>query len=52
MEKNVDEDEDAYQELLALGWRSVPVTVTPDGAVAGFDEARLRALVRSVAAPQ
>ena len=47
--KNIEEDDAAYDELMALGARSVPVTViaADDAAkdlqvVTGFDQARLR----------
>ena len=40
-ERLVDEDDAAYDELLALGYRAVPVTVIGDQIVAGFDEAKL-----------
>ena len=47
--KNIEEDDAAYNELLKLGARSVPVTVIaadaaaiPDRVVTGFDQARLR----------
>lgn len=33
----VDEDETAYDELLALGYRTIPLTVIGDQVVAGFD---------------
>ena len=33
----VDEDDGAYDALLALGYRSVPVTVAGDRVVTGFD---------------
>jgi hypothetical protein len=39
---NVDEDDRAYDDLLALGFRTVPVTVVNGRAVAGFDPAALR----------
>ncbi len=46
--KNVDEDDRAYDELLALGFRAVPVTVIGDQKVKGFDPVALRrALGRS-----
>ncbi len=46
--KNVDEDDRAYDELLALGFRAVPVTVIGDAKVKGFDPVALRtALGRS-----
>ena len=34
---NVDEDDRAYDELIARGFRSVPVTVIGERAVRGFD---------------
>ena len=47
--KNIEEDDAAYDELMKLGGRSVPVTViAADHAakdvqvVTGFDQARLR----------
>lgn len=40
--RDVDEDDGAYDELLARGWRSVPVTVIGDRAVKGFDRVALR----------
>jgi glutaredoxin len=36
-ERLVDEDEAAYDDLLALGYRSVPVTVVGSTVVQGFD---------------
>ena len=38
---NVDEDDRAYGELIARGWRTVPVTIVGDRAVKGFDAAAL-----------
>ena len=38
---NVDEDDRAYDELIARGFRTVPVTVIGDEIVKGFDEAAL-----------
>jgi glutaredoxin len=42
---NVDEDLDAYDRLIALGYRTVPVTLVGDASVAGFDPAALAALL-------
>jgi hypothetical protein len=39
----VDEDDAAYDELLALGYRAVPVTVIGERAIVGFDAAALTA---------
>jgi glutaredoxin len=43
--RNVEEDDRAYDELLAEGYRTVPVTVIGSQRVVGFDpEALTRAL--------
>jgi len=48
VERNVDDDPAAYDELLARGWRSVPVTVIGGENIAGYDAAALQAaLARS-----
>ena len=39
--RNVDEDLSAYQELIARGFRTVPVTMIGETAIKGFDEAAL-----------
>lgn len=39
--KNVDEDDEAYDELVALGWRSVPITIVGNRTVRGYDEKQL-----------
>lgn len=44
--KNIDEDHDAYSELLALGFRTIPVTVIDGRTVKGYDEGQLRAALR------
>jgi glutaredoxin len=41
--KNIEEDEKAYDELLALGAMAVPTTVIGDQVITGFDPARLQA---------
>jgi glutaredoxin-like protein NrdH len=38
---NVDEDEGAYDELLALGWRTVPVTIVGERILKGFNPVEL-----------
>jgi glutaredoxin len=38
---NIDEDDAAYDALLARGFRTVPVTVIGDRIIKGFDEAAL-----------
>ena len=34
---NIDEDDRAYDELLARGWRTVPVTVIGERVIKGFN---------------
>ena len=41
--KNVDADTDAFNEMVALGMMTIPVTVVDDIVVRGYDEKRLRA---------
>ncbi len=41
--KNVDADTDAFNEMVALGLMTIPVTVVDDIVVRGYDEKRLRA---------
>jgi glutaredoxin-like protein NrdH len=43
----VDEDDAAYDELLALGHRAVPVTVIGETIVKGFDPAALTAALEA-----
>lgn len=40
--RDVDEDDGAYEELVARGWRAVPVTFVGDRAIKGFDPVALR----------
>jgi hypothetical protein len=35
--KNIDDDDEAYRELMAMGIMSVPVTVIGDARVKGFN---------------
>jgi len=41
--KNVDADTDAFNEMVALGMMTIPVTVVDDIVVRGYDEKKLRA---------
>jgi glutaredoxin len=41
--RNVEEDESAYETLMSLGFRVVPVTFIDGRAIKGFDEPALRA---------
>jgi hypothetical protein len=45
--RNVDEDDRAYTELVALGFRTVPVTIIGTARVVGFDESTLATALRS-----
>lgn len=47
--KNIEEDDRAYDELMALGARAVPVTVIGDRTVIGFNEAKLREALAAAA---
>ena len=42
---NVDEDERAYDELLARGWRTIPVTLFGDRVIKGFDPVALASAI-------
>jgi glutaredoxin len=42
---NVDEDDRAYDDLIARGFRSVPVTVIDERVIVGFDPAALAAAI-------
>ena len=45
--RNIEEDDAAYDELIKLGARSVPVTVIGDEVITGFDQVRLRTALRA-----
>ena len=38
---NVDADEGAYDDLLARGWRTVPVTIVGERVLKGFNPVEL-----------
>jgi glutaredoxin len=44
---NVDEDEKAYDDLIARGFRTVPVTVIGNRVVKGFDADALTAAIEA-----
>jgi glutaredoxin len=48
--RNIEEDDTAYDTLMALGARAVPTTVIGKEVVTGFDPARLRAAVAAAVA--
>jgi glutaredoxin len=43
--RNIDEDDRAYDELVARGWRTVPVTLFGDHVVKGYDVPALTAAI-------
>jgi hypothetical protein len=45
--RNVDEDTEAFNQLVALGFMSIPVTVIGDVTVQGYDEKKLKAALVS-----
>ena len=45
--KNVDEDETAYSELIARGFRSIPVTIVGERAIRGYDPEAIKAALIS-----
>ncbi|HTM27715.1 MAG TPA: glutaredoxin family protein [Vicinamibacterales bacterium] len=47
--RNIEEDDRAYDELLALGPRAVPVTVIDGQVVIGYDRAKLREALATAA---
>jgi glutaredoxin len=44
---NVDEDDKAYDDLVARGYRTIPVTIFEDRVVKGFDESALRQAIEA-----
>lgn len=50
--RNVDEDDAAYDELIALGMRTVPVTAFGGETVKGFDVSALSSAVAAWRARQ
>jgi glutaredoxin len=41
--RNVDDDPEAFNEMVSLGLMSIPVTIVDDIVVRGYDEKKLRA---------
>lgn len=50
--RNVEEDDDAYRDLVALGVRSVPLTVIGPHRVKGFDPDALSAALSATDEPR
>lgn len=51
LERNVEDDYEGYDELLARGFRSVPVVLVGERVVRGFDEAQLTHALRAAGVP-
>jgi hypothetical protein len=49
--RNIDEDDDAYRELMALGIMSVPVTVIGSARIRGFNQKALTEALNSPGGP-
>ena len=49
--RNVDDDLDAYNDLIGRGFRAVPVTLIGGTAIKGFDEQALKAALDGLAGP-
>lgn len=49
--KNVDEDLEAYNDLIARGFRAVPVTLIGGTAIKGFDEEALTSALAAAEPP-
>ncbi len=49
--RDVDEDLSAYQDLIARGFRAVPVTIIGDTAIKGFDEDALTRALEAAGPP-
>jgi len=45
VDKNIQEDQAALEELQKLGYRATPVTVIDDEVVVGFDRGKLMRLL-------
>jgi Glutaredoxin. len=49
--KNIEEDDAAYDEMIKLGFRVVPVTVVNGRAIKGFEERALREALAAASEP-
>ena len=50
--RNVEEHDDAYRDLVALGVRSVPLTVIGTHRIKGFDPEALAAALSAIDEPR
>ena len=49
--RNIDDEPDAYDELISMGFRVVPVTIIEGDAIKGYDEKALRHALAAAAEP-
>jgi hypothetical protein len=49
--RNIDDEPEAYDELIAMGFKVVPVTIIDGRAVKGYDERALRHALSERAEP-
>ena len=50
--RNIEEDDAAFDELMALGVRAVPLTIIGGRQVRGYDQAKLREALAAAAGEQ
>jgi len=50
-ERNIEDDPAAYDELLSMGFKVVPVTIIDGHAIKGYDERALRQALAAGAEP-
>jgi adenosylhomocysteine nucleosidase len=49
--RNIEEDDRAYDELIAYGFRVVPLTIIGDRTIKGYDPAALTEALKALGAP-
>jgi len=49
--RNIEDEPDAYDELISMGFRVVPVTIIDGHAITGYDERALRHALADAAEP-
>jgi glutaredoxin len=49
--RNIEDEPEAYDELIAMGFKVVPVTIINGHAITGYDERALRHALADAAEP-
>jgi len=49
--RNIEDEPEAYDELIAMGFKVVPVTIIDGHAIKGYDERALRHALADAAEP-